>query len=157
MFFHNDKKMHESLIRSLSTSTANTPVSPFLSSFSKYVVFPGFVDVHVHLREPGYFYKERMETGTMAAAAGGYTRVMSMPNLSPVPDSLENLKGFNIPDAPSFPGENNTGINNPNIERPAFNPPVPNRAWTAMRMGVDIDELDEEEKRDLYLGRDNQI
>ena len=92
MFFHNDKTMHENLIRSLSSVTASTSVSPMLSSFSKYVVFPGFVDVHVHLREPGYFYKERMETGTMAAAAGGYTRVMSMPNLSPVPDSLENLK-----------------------------------------------------------------
>ena len=49
------------------------------------------------------------------------------------------------------------GIHNPKIALPAFNPPVPNRAWTAMRMGVDIDELDEEEKRDLYLGRDNQI
>lgn len=92
MFFHNDKTMHENLIRSLSAASAAIPVTPFLSSFSKYVVFPGFVDVHVHLREPGYFYKERMETGTMAAAAGGYTRVMSMPNLSPVPDSLEHLK-----------------------------------------------------------------
>ncbi|MBQ8268337.1 MAG: dihydroorotase [Clostridia bacterium] len=92
MFFHNDKTMHENLIHSLSAASAAIPVTPFLSSFSKYVVFPGFVDVHVHLREPGYFYKERMETGTMAAAAGGYTRVMSMPNLSPVPDSLEHLK-----------------------------------------------------------------
>ena len=91
MFFHNDKTMHENLIRSLSAASAAIPVTPFLSSFSKYVVFPGFVDVHVHLREPGYFYKETMESGTMAAAAGGYTRVMSMPNLSPVPDSLENL------------------------------------------------------------------
>ena len=90
MFFHNDKLMRENMLRSLSTATA-IPFSPSLSSFSKYVVFPGFVDVHVHLREPGYFYKETMETGTRACAAGGYTRVMSMPNLSPVPDSLENL------------------------------------------------------------------
>lgn len=47
------------------------------------------------------------------------------------------------------------GINNPEIEPPAYNPPVPNRAWTAMRKGVDIEELDEEEKRDLYFGKDN--
>ena len=47
------------------------------------------------------------------------------------------------------------GINTPGIELPAFNPPVPNRAWTAMREGVDIDALTEEEKRDLYVGRDN--
>ncbi len=48
-----------------------------------------------------------------------------------------------------------SGINNPGIELPAFNPPVPNRAWTAMRQGLDIEELTEEEKRDMYLGRDN--
>lgn len=47
------------------------------------------------------------------------------------------------------------GINTPGIELPAFNPPVPNRAWTAMRNGVDIDALSPEERRDLYLGRDN--
>ena len=49
------------------------------------------------------------------------------------------------------------GINTPGIELPAFNPPVPNRAWTAMRAGLDIDELSEEEKRDLYMGKDNFI
>ncbi|MBQ7386931.1 MAG: hypothetical protein IJW03_02065 [Clostridia bacterium] len=47
-----------------------------------------------------------------------------------------------------------SGINNPGIELPAFNPPVPNRAWTAMRQGKDIDELSEDEKADLYLGHD---
>ena len=72
-------------------------------------------------------------------------------------DSIENVTGFNVPDAPTFPGENNTGINNPNVELPAFNPPVPNRAWTAMRAGMDIDMLTEEEKADLYFGRDNII
>ena len=56
------------------------------------VVAPAFVDVHVHLREPGYGYKERIATGTMAAARGGYTTVCSMPNLNPVPDCVENLK-----------------------------------------------------------------
>lgn len=48
-----------------------------------------------------------------------------------------------------------SGINTPGIELPAFNPPVPNRAWTAMRKGMDIDSLSEEEKREMYLGRDN--
>ena len=48
-----------------------------------------------------------------------------------------------------------SGINNPGIELPAFNPPVPNRAWTAMRQGRDISELTEEEKRDMYYGRDS--
>lgn len=50
-----------------------------------------------------------------------------------------------------------SGINTPGIELPAFNPPVPNRAWTAMRMGKDIDQLSEEEKRDMYYGRDNML
>ena len=55
-------------------------------------VIPGLVDVHVHLREPGFSYKETIKTGTAAAAAGGYTAVCSMPNLAPVPDTYENLK-----------------------------------------------------------------
>ena len=55
-------------------------------------IAPSFVDVHVHLREPGYGYKERIATGTMAAAHGGYTTVCSMPNLNPVPDTIANLK-----------------------------------------------------------------
>ncbi|MFR4086751.1 MAG: dihydroorotase [Dysosmobacter sp.] len=55
------------------------------------VIVPGFVDVHVHLREPGFSYKETIASGTAAAAAGGYTAVCAMPNLNPVPDSLEHL------------------------------------------------------------------
>ena len=55
-------------------------------------VFPGFVDVHVHLREPGFSYKETIRTGTMACARGGYTRVCAMPNLNPAPDSDEHLR-----------------------------------------------------------------
>lgn len=54
-------------------------------------IMPGFTDVHVHFREPGFSYKETMRTGTMAAAAGGYTAVCTMPNLSPTPDSLAHL------------------------------------------------------------------
>ena len=56
-----------------------------------YAVFPGFCDVHVHFREPGFSYKETMATGCAAAAAGGYTAVCAMPNLNPVPDSREHL------------------------------------------------------------------
>ncbi len=54
--------------------------------------FPGFCDVHVHFREPGFSYKETMVTGSRAAARGGYTAVCAMPNLNPVPDSLAHLK-----------------------------------------------------------------
>lgn len=55
-------------------------------------VFPGFCDVHVHFREPGFSAKETIKTGTLAAAHGGYTAVCTMPNLSPVPDSAAHLK-----------------------------------------------------------------
>ena len=58
---------------------------------SKYCIFPGFVDVHVHFREPGFSYKETIKTGSAAAAHGGYLAVCTMPNLKPVPDSLNNL------------------------------------------------------------------
>lgn len=60
--------------------------------FSDSYILPGFADVHVHLREPGFSYKETIRTGTLASAHGGYTAVCSMPNLNPVPDSAENLK-----------------------------------------------------------------
>ena len=56
------------------------------------VVFPGFVDVHVHLREPGFSYKETIASGTLACARGGFTHVCAMPNLNPVPDSMEHLQ-----------------------------------------------------------------
>ena len=65
-----------------------------LSAFSQneYFVFPGFCDVHVHFREPGFSYKETIASGTKAAARGGYTAVCTMPNLNPVPDSVANLQ-----------------------------------------------------------------
>lgn len=55
-------------------------------------IIPGFVDVHVHLREPGFFYKESIRSGTMAAARGGYTAVCPMPNLNPAPSTMETLQ-----------------------------------------------------------------
>ena len=73
-------------------------ISQFLSSNDpfiqkgRYLICPGFCDVHVHFREPGFCYKETIKSGSMAAAAGGYTTVLTMPNLNPVPDSAANLK-----------------------------------------------------------------
>lgn len=65
--------------------------SPIRLNCDNYAVFPGFADVHVHLREPGFSYKETVRSGSMAAARGGYTDVCSMPNLKPAPDCPENL------------------------------------------------------------------
>ena len=70
----------------LSNNGISAPVSDNI------VVLPGFCDVHVHFREPGFSYKETIKTGSQSAAAGGYTAVCTMPNLNPVPDSVENLK-----------------------------------------------------------------
>ena len=66
--------------------------SPAASDGHDYCILPGFADVHVHFREPGFSYKETVRTGTEAAARGGYTAVCPMPNLDPVPDSLETLR-----------------------------------------------------------------
>ncbi len=63
---------------------------PVLSLSGK-VVIPGFADAHVHLREPGFSYKETILTGTRAAARGGYTDLCAMPNLNPPPDSMDHL------------------------------------------------------------------
>ena len=75
-----------------------TIVSPFVPGsedhfvdLSSLAIFPGFVDVHVHLREPGFSYKETIRTGTLAAARGGYTTVCTMPNLDPAPDCMDGL------------------------------------------------------------------
>ncbi len=60
--------------------------------FDNIAIFPGFCDVHVHFREPGFSYKETMESGSSAAAHGGYTAVLTMPNLKPSPDSIEGVE-----------------------------------------------------------------
>ena len=59
---------------------------------NNYLILPGFCDVHVHFREPGFSYKETIFSGSRAAAHGGYTAVCTMPNLNPVPDSMPNLQ-----------------------------------------------------------------
>ena len=71
-----------------SAAAADAPVFHFDNAY----IMPGFVDVHVHFREPGFSYKETIVSGSRAAAHGGYTTVCPMPNLNPVPDSMETLE-----------------------------------------------------------------
>ena len=82
------------LLDGASLSVCEGDVSPSapISVFDNIVILPGFCDVHVHLREPGFSYKETILSGTLASARGGYTAVCSMPNLNPAPDSVENLE-----------------------------------------------------------------
>ncbi len=77
-----------------SSRVASVLSNPAISVFnnSKFTVFPGFCDVHVHFREPGFSYKETIASGCLASARGGYTAVCTMPNLNPVPDSMEHLQ-----------------------------------------------------------------
>ncbi len=92
--------------KTISSAITQEVLKPFYSSVAEhlssvdsltvfnspeYIIFPGFCDVHVHFREPGFSYKETIETGCRASARGGYTAVCTMPNLNPVPDSAENL------------------------------------------------------------------
>ena len=81
--------LDSAFVNDVAASVSELGLSAFNSS--RYAVFPGFCDVHVHFREPGFSYKETIETGSYASARGGYTAVCTMPNLNPVPDSVENL------------------------------------------------------------------
>ena len=79
----NLKKVKDSILRNDSLTVFNS---------HNFTVFPGFCDVHVHFREPGFSYKGTIKSESKAAAHGGYTTVCTMPNLNPVPDSVEHLK-----------------------------------------------------------------
>lgn len=81
-------KMNDTVKTIIKNSVSESDV---FCRLDNYFVFPAFADVHVHLREPGFFYKETVKTGTRASAKGGYGAVCSMPNLNPVPDSVENI------------------------------------------------------------------
>jgi len=85
-----DVLVHDGLIVDISPAVDYSDA--VVCDFDNCVVLPGLIDVHVHLREPGFSYKETIATGTRAAAAGGYTHVCSMPNLSPAPDGVSTLK-----------------------------------------------------------------
>ena len=86
------KEKTKNISASVNLDVNGDAVSNNTISCDNYSVFPGFVDVHVHFREPGFSYKETIVSGSRAAARGGYTDVCTMPNLKPAPDSLENLK-----------------------------------------------------------------
>ena len=81
--------LSDEVVVSIMQSLSNDGLTIFNSP--RYVLLPGFCDVHVHFREPGFSYKETIRSGSLCAAAGGYTAVCTMPNLAPVPDSVENL------------------------------------------------------------------
>ena len=88
-FIQKDILVEDDIIVSISDSITDN--SAVLFDISGCVVFPGFADVHVHLREPGFSYKETRKSGSKACAKGGYTNVCTMPNLNPTPDCKENL------------------------------------------------------------------
>ena len=89
--------MKATVIQTALANDLSSRIAPVVSSklacfdSPRYVILPGFCDVHVHFREPGFSYKETIKTGSLSAARGGYTAVCTMPNLNPVPDSIDNL------------------------------------------------------------------
>ena len=89
--FYNDGSFHSGDYTVQTDFITASADGGIVSNFNNCFVFPAFCDVHVHLREPGFSYKETILSGTKACAHGGYTDVCSMPNLNPVPDSKENL------------------------------------------------------------------
>lgn len=89
-FYKSDILIKGSKINTIGTSISENGADVVFNAQNKYLI-PGFVDVHVHLREPGFSYKETIKTGTMAAAKSGYTAVCPMPNVNPVPDCVENI------------------------------------------------------------------
>lgn len=88
--YSSDVLVDQGVIVAISPSIPDD-VDTVVMDFKNCILFPGFVDVHVHLREPGFSYKETIETGTLSAARGGFTTVCTMPNLNPAPDSLAHL------------------------------------------------------------------
>lgn len=90
-FLKNDVLIKDSKINAIGTSISADGAISVFDCKDKYLI-PGFVDVHVHLREPGFSYKETIKDGTAAAAKAGYTAVCTMPNVNPVPDSLKGIK-----------------------------------------------------------------
>ena len=99
VFFRNASVYENGVVRKQDMLLTDTSFSAFrgvtipsdATVVDNTVIVPGFCDVHVHFREPGFSYKETVKTGCMAAAHGGYTTVCTMPNLNPTPDSVEHL------------------------------------------------------------------
>ena len=91
-FKKSDVLIVDSVIRSLGISIPQNGADRVFDFNYNYYLFPGLVDVHVHLRQPGFSYKETIKTGTLAGARAGYTALCAMPNLEPPPDCEENLQ-----------------------------------------------------------------
>lgn len=87
-----DVLIKDGLIQSLGVSISFDNIDRTIDAMGKYFLIPGFADVHTHLREPGFSYKETIKTGSMAGAKAGYNVLCTMPNLDPAPDCVENLK-----------------------------------------------------------------
>ena len=123
------KKNEQNVLNVIGMSHDTVASSDLMKSFFRspeYVIFPGFCDVHVHFREPGFSYKETIRSGSLAAARGGYTAVCTMPNLKPVPDSLENLK-----------------LQTDIIDRDAVIKVYPYGSITKMEMGMELVNMEE--------------
>ena len=129
VYDHGTMKKADMLLDGTSLSEIKGDVSaviPSLPVFDNIAVLPGFCDVHVHLREPGFSYKETVISGTAAAARGGYTAVCSMPNLNPAPDTAEHLRAqLDI------------------IERDAKIAVYPYATITKMEAGIELSDMDE--------------
>lgn len=90
-FVRADLRVADGVVAEMAPSISPTENEIVVNGSGRHLL-PGLVDLHVHFREPGYSYKETIRTGSLAAAAGGFTTVCTMPNLNPAPDSLSNLK-----------------------------------------------------------------
>ncbi len=87
-----DVLINDGFITEISSTISLNGADRVIDALDKYLLIPGFVDVHTHLREPGFSYKETIKSGSMAGARAGYTTLCTMPNLNPAPDCVENLK-----------------------------------------------------------------
>ena len=86
-----DVEINESTITKISKNIESKDIDAVYDLNNMYLL-PGLIDVHTHLREPGFIYKETIATGSMAGAKRGYTSICAMPNLNPTPDCMENLQ-----------------------------------------------------------------
>ncbi len=128
------------------TKTCTDKLQGVFSSFSNsqlnkegLFIFPGFCDVHVHFREPGFSYKETILTGSKASARGGYTAVCTMPNLNPVPDTVENLN-----------------VQLAIIEKDAVIDVYPLASITKGEMGKELSDLEELSKKAIAFSDDGR-
>ena len=91
-FKKSDVFITDGIITEISSTISSNGADRVFDALDKYFLIPGFVDVHTHLRQPGFSYKETIKSGSMAGARAGYTALCTMPNLNPAPDCPENLK-----------------------------------------------------------------